>query len=64
MNTVWNTSLTIKRQSSLNIVLYSIAIFLGRKLKNDIIKSERHSITSKLNLSTHFKTVNATVLFF
>lgn len=38
--------------------------FLGRKLKNDFIKSERHSMTSKLNLPTRFKTVNATVLFF
>lgn len=38
--------------------------FLGRKLKNAFLKSERLNITSKLNLSFHFKIVNATVLLF
>lgn len=38
--------------------------FLGRKLKNAFLKSERLNITSKLNLFFHFKIMNTTVLLF
>lgn len=38
--------------------------FLGRKLKNAFLKSESLKITSKLNVSSHFKTINAMVLLF
>ena len=62
MNTIWNTSSTVKRQWSLNIVLCSITFFLGIKLKNVFLKSEGLSITSKLNLSSILRLL--TLLFY
>lgn len=63
MNTTWNTLSTVKTVVSKYQVVFHKS-FLGRKLKKTFLKSERLKVTSKLNLSTHLKTVNTTVLLF